>query len=100
MQALADARFPKKAVQVPGSADVAKACSMLVEAVQSGVIEHYGQPDLDAAATTCAKRRIGADGFGFEDTETGDATLIEACALAYREAMTTKRRPGRKLRVG
>lgn len=96
VQALADARFPRKAVQVPGSADVAKACSMLVEAVQSRAIEHYGQPDLDAAATTCARRRIGSDGFGFEDTETGDATLIEACALAYREAMTTKRRPGRK----
>lgn len=100
VQALADAKFPKRAVHVPGSADVAKACSMLVEAVQSRAIEHYGQPDLDAAATTCAKRRIGQDGFGFEDTETGDATLVEACALAYREAMTTKRRPGRKLRVG
>ena len=100
VQALNEARFPRNAVHVPGSSDVAKACSMLVEAVQSGAIEHYGQPDLDAAATTCARRRIGADGFGFDDTETGDSTLIEACALAYREAMTTKRDPARKLRVG
>lgn len=96
VQALADAHFPRKAVHVPGSADVAKACAMLVDAVQSGAVEHYGQPDLDAAATTCARRRIGMDGFGFDDTETGDSTLIEACALAYRETMTTKRRPGRK----
>lgn len=96
VQALSDAHFPRKAVHVPGSADVAKACAMLVDAVQSGAVEHYGQPDLDAAATTCARRRIGMDGFGFDDTETGDSTLIEACALAYREAMTTKRRPGRK----
>ncbi len=96
VQALADAHFPRKAVHVLGSADVAKACAMLVDAVQSGAVEHYGQPDLDAAATTCARRRIGMDGFGFDDTETGDSTLIEACALAYREAMTTKRRPGRK----
>lgn len=96
VQKLADLKFPKRAVRVPGRADMAKACSMLVEAVQDGSISHYGQPDLDAAATTCAKRRIGQDGFGFDDTETGDSTLIEACALAYREAMTTKRRPGRK----
>lgn len=96
VQALSDARFPRKAVHVPGSADVAKANAMLVDAVQGGNVRHYGQPDLDAAATTCARRRIGQDGFGFDDTETGDSTLIEACALAYREAMTTKRRPGRK----
>lgn len=96
VQKLADLKFPKRAVRVPGTADMAKANSMLVEAVQSGSISHYGQPDLDAAATTCDKRRIGQDGFGFDDTETGDSTLIEACALAYREAMTTKRRPGRK----
>lgn len=96
VQELSDARFPRKAVHVPGSADMAKANSMLVDAVQGGNVRHYGQPDLDASATTCARRRIGQDGFGFDDTETGDSTLIEACALAYREAMTTKRRPGRK----
>ncbi len=95
-----DGKFPKRAVKSPGSADMARANAMLVEAVQSGNIEHYGQPDLDAAATTCVRRSIGQDGFGFDDTDTGDSTLIEACALAYREAMTTKRRPGRKLRVG
>lgn len=100
VQMLNDERFPRASLRVPGSADVAKACAMLVDAVEAGEVEHYGQPDLDAAATKCAKRRIGADGFGFDDTEDGDATLIEACALAYREAMTTKVRPGRKLRVG
>lgn len=96
VQRLNDEKFPKAAVKVPGANDVAKACSMLVDAVQDGSITHYGQPDLDDSATTCAKRAIGKDGFGFEDTETGDATLIEACALAYREAMTTRRRPGRR----
>ena len=100
VQTLVDEKFPKRALNVPGAADMAKACAMLVEAVQTQAVEHYGQPDLDAAATTCARRKIGTDGFGFDDTETGDATLIEACALAYREAMTTKRDPSRKLRVG
>ena len=96
VEQIKEGRFPKRAVKVPGSSDVARANAMLVEAVQSGELEHYGQPDLDAAATKCPKRRIGQDGFGFEDAEGADSTLIEACALAYREAMTTKRRPGRK----
>lgn len=96
VQKLNDEKFPKNAVSVPKSADVAKACSMLVDAVESGAIEHYGQPDLDASATLTQKRRIGQDGFGFESTEQADATLIESCALAYRAALTTKRRPGRK----
>lgn len=96
IQKLNDERFPKKAIEVPKSADVAKACSMLVDAVESGAIEHYGQPDLDASATLTSKRRIGQDGFGFDSTEQADATLIESCALAYRAALTTKRRPGRK----
>lgn len=100
VQALSDAGWPRAALRVPGASDVAKACAALVDAVEGRAVAHYGQPDLDAAATTCAKRRIGSDGFGFDDTETGDATLIEACALAYREAMTTKRNPARKMRVG
>lgn len=100
VQTLNDERFPKGALHVPGAQDVAKACSMLVDAVEARDVEHYGQPDLDAAATKCAKRKIGQDGFGFDDTDEGDSTLIEACALAYREAMTTKRNPARKLRVG
>lgn len=100
VQSLNERHFPKQALKVPGSSDVAKACSALVDAVGSRDIEHYGQPDLDKAATKCAKRKIGTDGFGFDDAEDADSTLIEACALAYREAMTTKRRPGRIMKVG
>ena len=100
VQRLRDGRFPEKAVRVPGPSDMAKADSMLVDAVRGRALTHFGQPDLDAAATRCGRRKIGADGYGFEDTDEGDSTLIEACALAYREAMTTKRRPGRKMRVG
>lgn len=96
IQMLNDEKFPKAALHVPGSQDVAKACAALVDAVEARDISHYGQPALDDAATKCGKRKIGQDGSGFEDTEEGDSTLIEACALAYREAMTTKRRPGRK----
>ncbi len=98
VQRLIDEHWPKAGLHVPGSADVAKACAMFVDAIDAHDIEHFGQPDLDTAAT-CPRRRIGTDGFGFDSTDAADATLIEACALAYREAMTTKRKPGRKLRV-
>ena len=96
VQNLGDGGFVKRAIRKTTSGDVAKACSMLVDAVESRELEHYGQPDLDDAAATCTRRPIGKDGFGFDDADTGDSTLIEACALAYMEAMTTKRRPGRK----
>ena len=93
---LAELGFPARAVAVPSAADVAKANSMLVNAVSEGEVEHYGQEELTDSATKTARRRIGNDGYGFEDSGGADATLVEACALAHWQALTTKRRPGRK----
>lgn len=94
-------KYPKPGYAMAKSADVVAACSMFADAVKAGELTHFGQPDLDAAVTCCGKRRIGnSGGFGFESNDNGDATLAEAAALAYWAAMTTKRRPGRKLRVG
>ena len=94
---LLEARVPSKTIIRPKTADVAAASSMLVNAVKERAICHYGQPALDASATETARRPIGTDGgFGFKSTDTADATLIEACALAFWSASTTKRRPGRK----
>ena len=97
---LADLDFPKKAVAVAAPRDMARAVSMLRDAVSARELEHYGQEELTASATLTARRRIGQDGIGFEDAGGADATLIEACALALWQAKTTKRRPGRKMRVG
>lgn len=94
---LLDARVPSNTIIRPRTGDVISACSSLVNAVKERNISHYGQPALDASATRCRKRRIGPNGgWGFQSTDEADATLIEACALAYWGAMTTKRRPGRK----
>lgn len=88
---------PSQAIIRPRSADIIGACSSLANAVKEREITHYGQPDLDDAATKTKKRRIGTSGgWGFASTDEGDATLIEAAALAYWGAMTTKRKPGRK----
>ena len=88
---------PPKAIIRPRSNDMAAACSALVNAVKERQITHYGQPALDDSATMTQRRRIGnSGGFGFASTDNADATLIEAAALAYWSAMTTKRKPGRK----
>lgn len=97
---LADRGFPKAAVSIAGTKDMAKAVSMLTNAVSERQLAHYGQEELTDSATKCAKRRIGSDGVGFADADSADATLIESCALALKQALTTKRRPGRKMRVG
>lgn len=83
-------------IVTPGVEDMATANAMLVDSARGGSLTHYGQEGLDAAMTRCARRKIGRGGFGFEDTEEGDATVAEAAALAYWAVVTTKRRPGRK----
>ena len=86
-----------KVIIRPRTSDVISACSTLVNAVKERRITHYGQPALDDSATKTKRRRIGANGgFGFESTDEANAELIEACALAYWGAMTTKRNPNRK----
>lgn len=95
--ALLDGGVSKAVIRRPSTGDVIAANSAFVNAVKERKITHYGQPALDVSATKSQKRRIGNHGgFGFESNEEADATLIEACALAYREAMITKRKPGRK----
>lgn len=88
---------PAKTILRPQVRDVVAANAALVNAVRERRITHYGQPALDDSATKTKKRRIGNNGgWGFASTDEADATLIEACALAYWGAMTTKRKPGRK----
>jgi hypothetical protein len=90
-------RLLKKTLVTPTTTDITTACSSLLDAVRSCTLTHYGQPALDAAATKTTRRPIGGNGgWGFKSTDEGDATLIEAAALAYWGAMTTKRKPGRK----
>lgn len=91
---------PKRVIQRPTAMEAAGAYAALLDAVNDGVVTHLreGQRPLDIAATTCTKRRIGnRGGWGFESTEEADACIIEAAALAYRSAMTTKRDPDRSV---
>lgn len=90
---------PSRALMRPGARDMAAACADLANAVKERAVTHYGQPALDASATLSRRRRIGdalSGGWGFSSTDEADATLIEACALAYWAAMRTRRDPSRK----
>ena len=94
---LLDRGVAHKVIRRPSTGDVIAANSAFVNAVKERKLTHYGQPALDDSATKTAKRKIGNHGgFGFATTEDADATLVEACALAFRESLTTKRKPGRK----
>lgn len=89
--------YPKRAIIRPKAADMASACSTLLNAVNERQVTHYAQEDLDAAAKSCSKRVIGsAGGWGFDGE---GATLLEAVALAYWGAINTKRDPSRKQRM-
>lgn len=90
---------PQKAIRKPRSADVAAACSDLLNAVNERRVTHYDQGALNESALKSKKRAIGnGGGWGFAANNC-DPTLIESCALAYWGAMTTKRNPNRKQRV-
>ena len=94
---LLSAGVSSRCIVRPRTADVIAACSGIANAVRERQVTHYGQPALDVSATQSRRRRIGSNGgWGFESTDTADATLIESCALAYWAAMTTKRDPSRK----
>lgn len=97
VQRLIDGKVPKQALIQPRSGDVVAACAAFVDAVSGHAVTHYSQAQLTNAATLCARRPIGrSGGFGFASTDFGDASIIEAAALAFYAAQTTKRRPGRR----
>lgn len=94
------AGVPHKVIIRPRTGDVIAACSSFANAVKEKSVNHYGQEALDISATRCGKRRIGNNGgWGFLSNEEADATLVEACALAYWAAINTKRQPGRKVTI-
>lgn len=87
----------KNSVIRPSGKDVIAAASQLVQEINEQSVTWYRQQEiLNESAITSVKRPI-AGGWGFG----GDAsTPIEAAALALWGCRTSKRNPGRKMRVG
>ena len=90
----------RRRVVQPSAADMVTACSELLSAVRERTFAHGDQPKLAESATKTSRRQIGRrGGWGFESTEHGDATLVEAAALA-RWGVKRAKRPGEGARVG
>lgn len=94
---LMDMGYPKRGLHVMRAREVTDACAMLANAVDGRTIVHVDQPLLAESVATSPRRAVGRDGWAFGGP---DPTPVESCALAHWGAMTTKRRPKRKMRVG
>ena len=98
---LAELGVDEDLVDIPSTADVISANTALVDATREHAVSHAGQPALADSATLSGYRKIGAGGgFGFQSNDNADATLVEACALAYWCAMSIRRDPRQELRIG
>lgn len=81
----------------PTAKNVIAAVSMLTDSINTQNTTWYlPQADLRESAITSVKRPI-AGGWGFGGENSGP---IEACALAYWGAKTSKRDPTKKMRIG
>lgn len=87
----------KGTVIKPSAREVIGSVGMLCDALAERSVTWYeGQEALRESAITATKRPI-AGGWGFG----GDNSIpIEACALAYWGARTSKRDPSKKMRIG
>lgn len=84
--------YPKQALMKAGTGGVIAASSMFFDALEDTNVTHLEGDDALAKSAVCSTERAigqnGGWGFGGED-----ATPIEAAALAYWAARTTKRDP-------
>lgn len=94
---IADTWKAKGAILRPTARDIIASASMLIDSLNEQTVTWYrGQEALRESAVTSVKRPIsGGWGFGGEYS-----APIEACALALYGAKTSKRDPGRKMRIG
>ena len=87
----------KGSVIRPNVKEVIASVSMLCDALNEQSVTWYDKQEaLRESAITSTKRQI-AGGWGFGGD---DSAPIEACALAYFGAKTSKRNPGRKMLIG
>lgn len=87
----------KDAIVRPSVKDVIASVGMLIDALNEKTITWYEKQEaLRESAVTAIKRPIsGGWGFG------GDNSLpVEACALAFYGAKTSKRNPNKRMRIG
>jgi len=99
IEKLAGSWKAKNSVIKASTNDVIASTGMLVNSINElGLTWYYEQEALNESATTSTKRMIGRSGdwgFGGEN-----ALPIQAAALAYWGAKTSKRDPSKEMRIG
>ncbi|MEG0991446.1 hypothetical protein, partial [Gordonibacter sp.] len=99
VQRLKDGGFPKTAIEDGSPAKVQAAASMFIDEVSAQSVSHIASPALDESVVKSVRRAIGKDGFGFGDGAESLSCPVESASLALYGARTTKRNPGRKVRI-
>lgn len=94
---LIDRKVSKRVIWTVGAGQMQDAVAMFEQGVNSHLLTQFGQPALDEGVGHALHREIGNNGgFGYESSsENVDVTPVEAVALAYWAARTSKRNPGR-----
>lgn len=97
-QALLDAGVYQRLLRTPNAGTVGESIVGFEQAVQQHALTQFSQPIIDTATSYAKHRPIGRSGlFGYEPSrENIDTDPLEALALAYGLARTSKRHPGRK----
>lgn len=91
----------KQLVQVTKYADLAESCASLVDGINSQAMCHVGFEQLTDAMVNVQRRPIGKGGaYGFISEDPSQAMIAEAAALAYQLATTSKRQPGKTMKLG
>src|SRR5690606_32031126 len=74
---------PRPRMEPQTFTQVKKGASLVVDMVARGEVEHYRQPELDAAIKLAVKRKAGPNGWALGRADAGDdITPAEAWSLA------------------
>lgn len=87
----------KGSVIKPSAKDVIAAVGFLMDCLNEETVTWYEKQDALAESATSSTKRAIAGGWGFGGD---DSSPIEACALALWGAKTTKRDPGKRMKIG
>lgn len=90
----------KRAIVLPTTADVIASSTRFLSAVREKRVTHFDQSALNKAISECKKRPVGkSGGWSWGGIADADSSPVEAVSYAYWGDITTKRRPGRKVRA-
>lgn len=101
-EALRAEKVPERVLIKATTEQAIAAPAALIAAIGDGTFSHGGQPGLDAQVKVAGRRAIGnTGGWGFGPiTPDGEVVGLDAIALANFAALTSKRDPRRRSKVG